>query len=180
MRSSKFFQVSTVPFRIVSALLLMVSLPLSAAPSFQIPQMNQLQGQVRDLQQSSVYVYGDATLDVLIPVRVIGAIEKAGIHYVPKGTDLLTLLTLAGGTSREAELDSIRIRRQGETPKVLTANLDDLVTRVDDAPIQLQSNDVVMIPQSKPSISDDTLRIVSLVASLAAIVSTGFLIASRR
>lgn len=149
-----------------------------ALPDLRPTEINQLGNSSRDPQQGSIFVYGDPAMDNLIPVRVVGAVAKAGIHYIPKDTDLLTLITLAGGTTKEAKLNGIRIKRE-KTNQVLDVDLEQFVKQGDLRTPLLQMDDIVFVPESKPIISDDTFKVVGLAASLLAIVSTVALISRR-
>lgn len=120
--------------------------------------------------RGSVYVYGDQSLDVLIPVRIIGAVAKGGIHFVPQQTDLITLISLAGGTIEKAELDNITIRRELKgKEEVIPVNLEALVRDSKAATPKLMANDTILIPVDKSVISDDVLKTMSIITGLATV-----------
>ena len=125
------------------------------------------------LPRGSVFVYGDPSLDPLVPVRVLGAVGKAGVHFVPRDTDLLTVISLAGGTTKEAELDDVRIKRsENGKVRLLTADLQQMVTRTDAQPLTIVANDTILVPQSKPTFSDDTLRTVGIITGIATVFAS--------
>ncbi len=133
------------------------------------------------LPSGSVYVYGDPNMDKLISVKVFGGVGKAGIHFVPPDTDLLTLISLAGGTIDSAEIDSIQIRRTTTgKPTFLAVNLEDVMSKTDTEPVKLAEGDTVVIPVTASVISDNTLKVVSFVSSLAAIFTTIWLVTTRK
>lgn len=109
----------------------------------------------------------------LIPVRVMGEINKPGVHYVPRNANLLDLLGLAGGPTTEAEVSKISIRtvRSGKD-EVIKVDGDDLFgnTKKPLAAPSLFPNDVVYIPTDEPMISDDAARIVTVLGALASMV----------
>lgn len=152
---------------------------LSATPVVDTD-VNRFSSRGRDIPASNVFVYGDPTLDLLVPVKVIGAVEKAGIHFVPKSTDLLTLLSLAGGPSRDAEADNITIKRIEEgRVTILRADLDAMVSATDEDPIELRANDVVMVPQSQPIISDNVLRVIGFLGGIAGLLTVTVVLLKR-
>ena len=127
-------------------------------------------GQAQQTMQGSVYVYGDQSLDVLAPIRVLGAVAKPGIHFVPPKTDLVTLISLAGGTTERAQMDEVSIKRtQNGKTVVLHVDLEKLVEEVDTVSPEMVSNDTVLVPVDQSWVSDNTLRTVSLVTGIASI-----------
>jgi len=123
------------------------------------------------VQKGSVFVYGDLSLDVLISVRILGAVAKSGVHYIPPSTDLVTLLSLAGGTVERADLSSITIRRaeKGNTFRVIKIDLEELISDPKSQNVVLQSNDTVLIPLQQSWISDSTAKTVGVITGIASI-----------
>lgn len=123
------------------------------------------------LQKSSVYLLGDQNLDDLVPVRVLGAVQKAGIHYVPKGTDLITLLSAAGGPTEHANMNKISIKRtKNGKAETFTVSLENIIEKNSATVPTLQQDDTVVIYATESFISDDALRTMSIVTGVAAVV----------
>ena len=124
------------------------------------------------LPKQSVYVYGDGSFAMLMPVQILGAVSKPGIHYVPSHTDVLTLISLAGGTTPHASTEDITVKRQ-KTPtagsEVMNVNLKQLVEDPKAQSPRLAANDTILVAEEKPFLSDNAVRIVTLVAGLAGI-----------
>src|SRR4051812_16725778 len=59
----------------------------------------------------SEFVSGDYPGAVLMRVNLWGAVGKPGIHFVPAQTDLVTLLSFAGGPSEAAKMSGLYIKR---------------------------------------------------------------------
>jgi protein involved in polysaccharide export with SLBB domain len=61
-------------------------------------------------------------------VHVWGEVQRPGLYSVPTGTTLLDLLSLAGGPTSDARLNSVRLVRGPDTgseaPPVVTIDLD--------------------------------------------------------
>lgn len=49
---------------------------------------------------------------VLMPVNMWGNFSKSGLHFVPVDTNLISGLSMAGGPSRYAKLDSVTLTRR--------------------------------------------------------------------
>ena len=66
---------------------------------------------IKPPQQSSEYIFRSSPKESLIGVQLLGAVSKPGIYYIPANTDLLKLLTLAGGTTNGGDLSEILVRK---------------------------------------------------------------------
>lgn len=119
------------------------------------------------------YISGNYAGAVLMPVRIWGAVPKAGIHHVPTQTDLLTLLTYAGGPSPTAELKELLLRRSnGEATQVMEINLKKFMADPSRKPLALEPNDIIYIPSREDDISNNTMKTLTFISvSLAAILS---------
>lgn len=118
---------------------------------------------------------GQPTMDI----RVWGAVRSPGVYQVEPDTDLIDVLTLAGGPDIPSEDDrlvqnvSVEVLRgmgAGSTP-VLTTTLDALTAR--DTPLpDLQDGDLVsLVLQSKQRFTwRDALSVTSSVAGLALLI----------
>lgn len=71
---------------------------------------------VKGKAPGSEYVSGDFSHPVLMQVNLWGGVTKPGIHYVPVHTDLITLLSYAGGPVEGAKLNEIVIKRKVVVP----------------------------------------------------------------
>lgn len=155
-------------------------LPAAVPPTGEIPELMRLQEGKDGVNRGSVYVYGDQNLDSLVPVRVIGSVGKAGLHYVPQGLDLFTLVSVAGGTLPDADIENVTINRTVEGKKqVLLADMGQLVKSVDASPPTILANDTIFVPQEKAIISDNVVKTVGILVGLAT-VAVSIVAISRR
>jgi len=69
------------------------------------------------------YVYLGGTGELEIKVSIWGEITSPGLYSIPDDIDIATLLSLAGGPSKDADLSKIKIVRSFPTPSVITVNL---------------------------------------------------------
>ncbi len=125
----------------------------------------------------SEYVSGDYPGAVLMKINLWGAVGKSGIHFVPTQTDLITLLSYAGGPTELAQLHDAFIKRWTDgKEKLILVNIEDLIKNTGKESPILEANDVVVIPVKKPIISSDTSTLISLVSSVLSIVAVSYLL----
>jgi hypothetical protein len=125
------------------------------------------------------YVSGNYPGAVLMPINLWGSVGRPGIHYVPAQTDLVTLLSYAGGPAPDADLGEVTIkRRTGAQDEVLEIDAEKLLKRPETRSPVLQPNDVVVVPRESPLIGTNTLTVVGVVGSLLGIVLAGIAINS--
>ncbi len=90
-----------------------------------------------NLSSPSEFVFESYPNQQLIPIRLLGAVKNAGLYHVPANMKLTTLLSLAGGTTGDADLENIVIGNdqknlitpQGEV-KSLSMNLEEVLKMV--------------------------------------------------
>ena len=69
---------------------------------------------------------------LLIKVNIWGHVSKPGQYMVPSTTDLVSLISFAGGPTENAKLRDIRIvRSNSETQEVLHVNLEKYIDTAD-------------------------------------------------
>ncbi len=128
----------------------------------------------------SEYVSGNYPGAILMPVSLWGSIGKPGIHHVPTQTDLVQLLSLAGGPGSDAELDHITIKRRSEKEEVIIrVNADDILNKPGVHSPILNANDIIMIPREKPNVSANTITTLAFISSVATILLAGFAISTQ-
>lgn len=137
-------------------------------------------------QQTAEYIFRNSPRDNLITVQIFGSVVRPGMYYVPEDTDLMKLLTLAGGVETTSELDEVVVRKMDGKPwaglkndYVKQRNANTYVVEVDDLlrkstnvkPLKMSHDDFVYVPKQEPWISNDFAKIVGLVS----VVLTGVL-----
>lgn len=135
-----------------------------------------------NLSSPSEFVFESYPNQPLIPIRLLGAVKNAGLYHVPAEMKLTTLLSLAGGTTSEADLENIVIgndqKKEGQQQAMRsqTLNLEEVLEGKLSADYTLASNDIVLIKNKEPMISNDSYRIVTVVSLFLTIILTGVLI----
>ncbi len=127
------------------------------------------------------YDYSDPT-DINIKVSVWGFVKYPGRYVVPQYTDVLDLLSYAGGPTDYAHLDDLRIYRilPDSTQIMLKFDVNDiwwgdsLTTRVAHLP-KLQAGDILSVPGSAKYYTRDWIMmgvsILSVMISLAILLT---------
>lgn len=116
----------------------------------------------------SEYFYRRDRDDVLVPVYMLGEVTKPGIYHVPVKSDLVTLLSIAGGLSSSADHDGIHVRdaRQPESVKV---TMNDILRDSKAKPRVLLGNEVIFVEKSEPWISNNTMLVIGFLSGLVGI-----------
>jgi competence protein ComEA len=147
--------------------------------------------QVQGPQQTAEFLFRNSPRDNLITVQVFGSVARPGIYYVPEDTDLMRLLTLAGGVVNSSELDEVVVHKldakvwkglddrfvEQRNPTTFAVNVDKMLK--DTAvlrPLKMNHDDFVYVPQKEPWISNDAAKAITLGGVLLTGVLTFFLI----
>jgi hypothetical protein len=104
----------------------------------------QTEGVTSAYNPASIYLYSGTlagTEQLKIKTYIWGQVKKPGLYIVPDNTDLLTLISSAGGPTENAKLSKIRIiRTTEEGDKVIWVNIKKY----------LETGDPELIPVLKP------------------------------
>lgn len=133
--------------------------------------------EIKEPQRAAEYIYRSAPKESLIGVQLIGAVHKPGLYYVPLNTDILKLITLAGGTD-DADLSNIVVRKiDPSQPGVYELDGQKLMkSSAETKAFKLAQDDFIYIPKKEPWISNDVSRTITLVSLVTSIVLTAVLI----
>jgi polysaccharide biosynthesis/export protein len=93
-------------------------------------------------QDRAAQYYLGSKDELLIPVNVWGFVQKPGQYLVPDNTDLITLLSYAGGPSENAKISHIRVIRNDR-------KMGNVVYKVD-VKKYIETGDDRLIPNLKP------------------------------
>lgn len=113
---------------------------------------------------------------LLQEIKVTGAIVNSGLHYVPKGTDLMTLLVAAGGLKENATSEVIL--RRGD--KSYHFDSDDIFRGKDrGANVKLENQDLVYIPPDTRVANDSSLRLLQVIGTFLGVAVVAWGVARR-
>jgi hypothetical protein len=128
------------------------------------------------IDRAAQYYLGSSD-ELLIPVNIWGFVQKPGQYMVPDNTDLVALLSFAGGPTENAKLNHIRILRND--PKI-----GNVVYKID-VKRYIETADERLIPNLRPGdtiiVSGTTFhwfsRFFEFVSRLAILAQIYYLIA---
>lgn len=144
---------------------------------------------IKQPQQASEYIFRSSQKESLISVQLLGAVNKPGIYYVPANTDLLKLLTLAGGTTNGGDLSEVLVRKMepkswaeirskaiNEYQGAFEVDAEKIIKYGGGRSLKLQQDDFVYVPPRTPWISAEASRNITIVSIVLGIVLTAVLI----
>lgn len=111
--------------------------------------------------------------ETLISVHLLGAVARAGVYHVPRNTDIVHLVSLAGGTRAEADLSEVSIKRRNKAKEeVIGVNLEELTEEPGNHPPVLQTGDIVLIKAKQPIFERDTVTAIAVLTSLISVLAS--------
>ena len=133
--------------------------------------------EIKEPPRAAEYIYRSSPKESLIGVQLLGAVQKPGLYYIPANTDILKLITLAGGID-EANLSEVIVRKTDPSQAgVFELDMNKFMrSSADSKPFKLTQDDLIFIPKKQPWISNDVSRTITLVSLMATIVLTAVLI----
>lgn len=133
--------------------------------------------EIKEPPRAAEFIYRSSQKESLIGVQLLGAVHKPGLYYVPSNTDILKLITLAGGID-DANLSEVIVRKTDPTQAgVFELDMNKFMkSSTDSKPFKLTQDDLVFIPKKEPWISNDVSRTITLVSLVTSIVLTAILI----
>lgn len=101
--------------------------------------------------QGSIYLYSGnltGTEQLKIKAYIWGQVRNPGLYIIPDNTDLLTLISSAGGPTENAKLTKVKVVRQTEEgEKIIMVNLKEYTKTANQEIIPLiQPGDTVIVP----------------------------------
>jgi hypothetical protein len=125
----------------------------------------------------SEFMSGQEPGTVMMKVNLWGAVRKPGIHHIPVKTDLVGLMSFAGGPNDNAIIDEITIKRQqGNKQTKINVNLSQLIHGEYSANLTLQPDDIIVVPADEPWISQNAFTVAIFASTLASIILSAVLI----
>ena len=148
---------------------LLQAAPLHAAESNLESMVSRFKGQAAGLPevQASEYVLRKYPGEKLIPVRLLGGVNRPGVYYLPEGTDLLTAISLSSGLTDTADVEKVHHAR-GAKPGVNRLTMDDMLADPKKNPV-LAANDLVMVEEKQPILSNNTMLLITALSGIVGI-----------
>ncbi len=114
------------------------------------------------------YVYLGADKGLQINVQVWGQVFKPGMYSVPKATDIIGLISFAGGPNENANIGKIKLVRSTPNPEVIIVDLKKYMDTGDASFIPvLKRGDTIVVPENVSYWFSNVVRVVSQLAIVA-------------
>jgi hypothetical protein len=167
MRIRKF---SFISFMLLLALHCGVIMPsVALAQGYSEGQILNRNTQVKSVGEGSQYYLGQSN-ELLIRVNIWGRVSRPGQYFVPATTDLITLISLAGGPESRSRLSDVRVvRDSGEAgAEVILVNVRKFLKTGDKKLIpDLKPEDTIVVHGSAWQLVADVVQVVSQLAIVA-------------
>lgn len=121
------------------------------------------------LSRAAQYYIGDEG-ELLIKVNIWGRVRQPGQYFVPSNTDLITLISVAGGPAEKSRLDNVRVVRNTESgSEIIIVDIKKFLKTGDQRLIPLLEPEDTVIMSG--SIWYVVTNIVTVVAQLAVVAN---------
>ncbi|MCK4235134.1 SLBB domain-containing protein [candidate division WOR-3 bacterium] len=121
-------------------------------------------------QSAGYYIYLGEGDELLISVQIWGQVKSPGLYSLPEKSDVVTLLSLAGGPTENADLSKIRMIRKGiEKDSLFTINLKKALLEGDKEKVILKPGDIIEIIPSKFYSFSTFVRFVAQISMIVAV-----------
>lgn len=123
--------------------------------------------------KGSEFISGASYRESMMKVKMIGEVNKPGVHVLPKNSNFTTLLAYAGGPTKDADTSQIRIKRKSKKGyKNIELNFNSFM-KSNQSDISLKHDDLVFIKKESEFISSRTFTVI---ATMLSIVVSGIVI----
>lgn len=120
------------------------------------------------LTRAAQYYIGEEG-ELLIKVNIWGRVRQPGQYFVPSNTDLVTLISVAGGPAEKSRLDNVRIVRNTEAgSEIIVVDIKKFIKTGDQRIIPLlQPDDTVIMSGSIWYVLSNIVAVVAQLAIIA-------------
>ena len=120
------------------------------------------------LSRAAQYYIGDEG-ELLIKVNIWGRVRQPGQYFVPSNTDLITLISVAGGPAEKSRLDNVRIVRNTESgSEIIIVDIKKYLKTADQRLIPLlEPEDTVVMSGSIWYVISNVVTVVAQLAVVA-------------
>ncbi len=121
------------------------------------------------IARGAQYFIGDEN-QLMMKVNIWGRVETPGQYFVPSDTDLITLISVAGGPADKSRIDNVRVVRIAASgaEEVIEVNLKKYLKTGDRALIpDLNPDDTIIVSGSMWYIFTTVVQVVSQLAIVA-------------
>lgn len=124
----------------------------------------------RTPQSAGHYIYLGESDELLMNVQIWGQVKNPGLYSLPEGSDIATLVSLAGGPTEHADLSGIKIIRKGiKSDSLFSVNMKKAMLDGEKEKTVLKPGDIVEIMPSKFYSFSTFVRFITQVTMVVAI-----------
>ena len=124
---------------------------------------------------ASRYVMSAKSDALLMTVKVWGEVQKPGLYDVPIGTDLVELISSAGGPTSRAKLSKVKIIREGTAGSDNTVSIINIKEFLDTGNaeniVEIKANDTIVVPVRPIQYLSTTLTWTNQILSVLYIIT---------
>jgi len=102
----------------------------------------------------------------LVGLTVVGEVARAGVHWVPSDALVTDVLTAAGGGTRDAKINEMRIERRGQPVLNERAVQDALANMATLDDVGVRPGDQLIVPSRTGSSTYEIVRTVSIILTI--------------
>ena len=132
-------------------------------------------GEREFVSTGSEYILRNYPEESLVTIHVLGAVGKPGLYHVPDKTDVVTLMSLTGGSSTFADLENVVLRKRNPD-KVKRLNLNKMIGTQGLYPEPLHNGDIIFVNSKDPVVDKNTVLVLSVVSVILTIITTSIAI----
>ncbi|MCC6138416.1 MAG: SLBB domain-containing protein [Bdellovibrionaceae bacterium] len=172
-------------FKLTTRFITLIAFVASASPAWGkdafVSSFDMMQSEAYSRYASgNEYISGQEPGIVMMKVNLWGAVRRPGIHHIPVKTNLIELMSFAGGPTDTALIDSITIKRNlGVEQKRINIDLSEIIHDQKHYDLVLKPDDIVLVPASQPWISQNMFLLTMVVSVVASTILSVKLIDER-
>lgn len=146
-----------------------IGMPFNQAFAERMPEIQKIESE-RVHNRAEEYFSEEIPGELLISIHLIGAVNRSGVYHVPRNTDVIHLISLAGGTRADANLERITIKRRNKAvEEVIECDLKETAEEPGKYAPVLQAGDMVLVYAKEPFIDPNTVAALSLITTILSI-----------
>ncbi|HTY09646.1 MAG TPA: SLBB domain-containing protein [Bacteroidota bacterium] len=153
--------------RVLAVFILMAAIPVCA----QVPTETELNSSKLASQSRPGYFYYAKPYEVTMTVNLWGEVPQQGVYVIPTNTDIVQLISFAGGPKERSNLDEVLLyrstgRKDTKTRQLVTINLRDILEGKSPT-VPLSPGDMIVVKRIPDSLTwQDVLIILNTTATL--------------
>ena len=131
-------------------------------------------GSINPNSSPAAFYYISKPGEVTMQINIWGAVQRPGRYEAPTSTNLIQLVSYAGGPNQDAKIDKVKIMRwikknDGTSKEEYFVDLEELST-IDESKLVLYPGDTIFIDHTSWSTVRDILTVVTTAALITSAI----------